>query len=66
MLLLAVLVWACCRTKVGTMALYGAALVGFGALMLNSDVLLRSLDQIDSYLPKDSDVEAQAFRFGTS
>jgi O-Antigen ligase len=64
-LALAGLVWVCCRSKVGTMVLYGAALAGFAALMLNSDTLLRSLEQIDSYLPKDSDAEAQAFRLTT-
>ena len=65
LLALAGLVWVCCRSRVGTMVLYGAALAGFAALMLNSDTLLRSLDQIDSYLPKDSDAEAQAFRLTT-
>ncbi len=65
LLALAILVWACCRTKVGTIVLYGVALIGFATLMINSDVLLRSLDQIEAYLPQDSDVEAQAFRLGT-
>jgi O-Antigen ligase len=64
-LLLAVLVWTCCRSKLGTIALYGAALVGFAALMLNADTLLSSLDQIDSLLPQDNEVEAQAFHVGT-
>ena len=62
---LAVLVWMCCRTKLGAIALYGAAVVGFGALLLNADPLLRSLDQIDSLLPQDNGVEAQAFHLGT-
>jgi O-Antigen ligase len=65
LLLLALLVWACCRNRAGTIALYGAALVGFATLMINADTLLRSLDQFDSYLPKDSDVESQAFRLST-
>jgi O-Antigen ligase len=65
LLAFAVLVWACCRTKVGTIVLYGMALAGFAALMLNSDVILRSLDRMEAYLPQDSDVESQAFRLGT-
>jgi O-Antigen ligase len=65
LLAFAVLVWACCRSKVGTIALYGMALVGFAALMFNSEAVLRSLDQIETYLPQDSDVESQAFRLGT-
>ena len=65
LLALAGLVWVCCRSKVGTMVLYGVALTGFAALILNSDTLLRSLEQLDSYLPKDSDAEAQAFRITT-
>jgi O-Antigen ligase len=65
LLLLALLVWACCRSRIGTIALYGAALIGFATLMINADTLLRSLDQFDSYLPKDSDVESQAFRLTT-
>jgi O-Antigen ligase len=65
LLALAVIVWGCCRTRVGTIALYGVALAGFASLLINSDPLLRSLEQIDGYLPKDSDAEAQAFRVST-
>jgi hypothetical protein len=65
LLALAILVYACCRTRIGTIAMYGSALLGFAALMINSDTLLHSLDNIEDYLPKDSDVEAQTFRIGT-
>jgi hypothetical protein len=65
LLVLAALVWVCCRNKVGTISLYGAAVVLLAVLMFNSETLLRSLDQIENYLPQDSDVEAQAFRVGT-
>lgn len=65
LLLFALLISVCCRTKIGTIVLYGATVAGFFTLMLSSDALLGSLDQIDSYLPQDSDVEAQAFRLST-
>ncbi len=65
LLLVAVVVWVCCQRKTTTFVMYGVALVGFGLLFANADFLLRSLDQMESYLPTDGDVESQAFRLGT-
>jgi hypothetical protein len=65
LLLVAVVVWMCCQRKTATLIMYGAALAGFVLLFANAGFLLRSLDQMESYLPTDGDVESQAFRLGT-
>jgi hypothetical protein len=65
LLVLAWIVWVCCRQRVSTLLMYGAAAAGLVMLMCNADTLLKSLDQFENYLPSDGDLEDQAFRLGT-